>query len=98
MSFDRRMFLKFAGGGVLGATISGAGLKTIADVNAALANEQLRVPGGPESWATAVCGLCPSGCGLRVRKVGQRAVKIQGNPLHPVSRGGLCPKGLAGLQ
>ncbi len=98
MSVDRRVFLKFAAGGALGATVSGAGLKTIADFNAALAQEQMRVPGGPESWATALCGMCPSGCGLRVRKIGKRAVKIQGNPLHPISRGGLCPKGLAGLQ
>jgi anaerobic selenocysteine-containing dehydrogenase len=25
-------------------------------------------------------------------------VRIGGNPLHPVSRGGLCPKGVAGIQ
>lgn len=96
--FDRRNFLRFAAGGAVGAVTSGAGLKTISDFNAALANEMERVPGGPESWATAVCTLCPGGCGLRVRKIGKRAVKIQGNPLHPISRGGLCPKGLAGLQ
>jgi anaerobic selenocysteine-containing dehydrogenase len=28
----------------------------------------------------------------------ERAVKIDGNPHHPVNRGGLCPIGLAGLQ
>jgi anaerobic selenocysteine-containing dehydrogenase len=73
-------------------------MKGISDLNAALANEQVRVPSGPESWATSVCTLCPGGCGLRVRLIGKRAVKIQGNPLHPVNRGGLCPKGIAGLQ
>lgn len=98
MSVDRRSFIKFAAGGALGATVSGAGLKSLADFNAALAAEQMRVPGGPESWATSVCNLCPGACGLRVRKIGKRAVKIQGNPLHPISRGGLCPKGLAALQ
>ncbi len=96
--FDRRNFLKVAAGGALGAAVSSAGLKAVGEFNAALASEQVRVPSGPESWATAVCTLCPGGCGLRVRKIGQRAVKIQGNPLHPVNRGGLCPKGLAGLQ
>ncbi len=100
MSFkvDRRDFLRFTAGGALGAASSGITLKGISDLNAAIASEQVRVPGGPESWATSVCTLCPGGCGLRVRMIGQRAVKIQGNPLHPVSRGGLCPKGLAGLQ
>jgi len=27
-----------------------------------------------------------------------RAVKIEGNPLHPINQGNLCPKGLIGLQ
>lgn len=96
--FDRRNFLKVAAGGALGAAVSSAGLKAVGELNAALVSEQVRVPAGPESWATAVCTLCPGGCGLRVRKIGKRAVKIQGNPLHPMNRGGLCPKGLAGLQ
>ena len=97
-TFDRRTFLKFAVGGAAGTAASGVSLKGISDLNAALANEQVRVPSGPESWATSVCTLCPGGCGLRVRLIGKRAVKIQGNPLHPISRGGLCPKGIAGLQ
>jgi anaerobic selenocysteine-containing dehydrogenase len=96
--FDRRSFLKFALGGAAGTVTSGVSMKGISNLNAALANEQVRVPRGPESWATSVCTLCPGGCGLRVRLIGKRAVKIQGNPLHPISRGGLCPKGIAGLQ
>jgi anaerobic selenocysteine-containing dehydrogenase len=95
---DRRKFLRFAAGGAAGAVSSGVTLQGISDLNAALANELVRVPSGPESWAPAICNLCPGGCGLRVRLIGERAVKIQGNPLHPVNRGGLCPKGLAGLQ
>ena len=97
-TFDRRNFLRFAAGGAVGAATSGVSLEAISTVNAALATEQVRVPSGPESWATGFCNMCPGGCGLRVRLIGNRAVKIQGNPLHPVNRGGLCPKGLAGLQ
>ncbi|MFW5902247.1 MAG: molybdopterin-containing oxidoreductase family protein, partial [Thermodesulfobacteriota bacterium] len=33
-----------------------------------------------------------------VRRVGSRAVKIDGQPDHPNNQGGLCPLGLAGLQ
>ena len=33
-----------------------------------------------------------------MRKIGERAVKLEGNPLHPVNGGRLCPKGHAGLQ
>ena len=97
-TFDRRNFLRFAAGGVVGAAASGVSLKGITTINAAIDSELVRVPSGPESWATAVCNMCPGGCGLRVRLIGSRAVKIQGNPLHPVNRGGVCPKALAGLQ
>jgi anaerobic selenocysteine-containing dehydrogenase len=97
-TFDRRNFLRFAAGGAVGVAASGVSLKGISTINAALDTELVRVPTGPESWATGVCNMCPGGCGLRVRLIGNRAVKIQGNPLHPVNRGGLCPKGLAGLQ
>jgi anaerobic selenocysteine-containing dehydrogenase len=33
-----------------------------------------------------------------VRVIDGWAVNIAGNPLHPVNRGALCPKGIAGLQ
>jgi anaerobic selenocysteine-containing dehydrogenase len=95
---DRRDFMRFAAGGALGTATSGVTLRGISRVNEALANEEVRVPGGPETWTPGVCTLCPAGCGLRVRKIGPRAVKVQGNPLHPVNQGGLCPKGLAQLQ
>ncbi len=95
---DRRDFMRFAAGGVLGAGASAAGLTGISRLNGALGSEEVRVPGGPEAWALGVCSLCPAGCGLRVRCIGKRAVKVQGNPLHPVNRGGLCPKGAALLQ
>lgn len=98
LRINRRKFLRFAGGGAVGAATSGVTLKGLSALNAALATEEINVPRGPEAWSLGVCSLCPAGCGLRVRTIGKRAVKIQGNPLHPVNRGGLCPRGLAGLQ
>lgn len=95
---NRRDFLRFTGGGALGLATSGVTLRGISTANAALAAEEVQVPAGPEAWSLSVCSLCPGGCGLRVRTIGTRAVKIQGNPLHPVNHGGLCPRGLAGLQ
>lgn len=52
---------------------------------------------GPERWVTTVCKQCPGGCGIRVRLIGDRPTKIEGNPFHPINRGKLCPKGQAGL-
>ncbi len=97
-TFDRRNFLRFAAGGAVGVATSGISVEGISKLNAAIDHELVKVPSGPESWVTGVCNMCPGGCGLRVRMIGKRAVKIQGNPLHPINRGGLCPKGLAGLQ
>ncbi|MDH4121005.1 MAG: molybdopterin-dependent oxidoreductase [Deltaproteobacteria bacterium] len=51
-----------------------------------------------EEWSLSVCQQCVGGCGVMVRQMDGRAVRIEGNPLHPVNQGGLCPKGLASLQ
>ena len=53
---------------------------------------------GEERWVLSTCALCDAGCGIKVRVVEGRAVKIEGNPEHPVNRGGLCSRGQAGLQ
>ncbi len=95
---NRRDYLRFAIGGAVGTATSGVSLRGISKLNAALATEEVKVPGGPENWSPSLCRMCPAACGLKVRTVGTRAVKIQGNPLDPVNHGGLCPKGLAGLQ
>jgi anaerobic selenocysteine-containing dehydrogenase len=95
---NRRDFLRFTAGGAAGVAASGVTLQGISTLNTAIAAEEVEVPPGPEAWSLGVCSSCPGGCGLRIRTIGKRAVKIQGNPLHPVNHNGLCPRGLAGLQ
>jgi anaerobic selenocysteine-containing dehydrogenase len=51
-----------------------------------------------EEWIPSICQQCIGGCGLLVRVIEGRAVKVVGNPLHPVSGGGICAKGLASIQ
>lgn len=51
-----------------------------------------------EEWIPSICQQCIGGCGLLVRVIEGRAVKVVGNPLHPVNGGGICPKGLASIQ
>jgi anaerobic selenocysteine-containing dehydrogenase len=51
-----------------------------------------------EQWLPTICGQCPAGCGIMVRVVDGRAVKIDGLPAHPSNRGKTCPKGQNGLQ
>ena len=95
--FTRRELLTVlgvaAGGGVL-AYAPDAAVKAF---RAAWGEDWVDVPVGPERWITSLCRQCPGGCGIRVRMVGDRPVKIEGNPFHPVTRGRLCPKGQTGL-
>ena len=53
--------------------------------------------GVPQYFAT-VCRMCPAGCGLLIRTMGGRAVKVEGNPAHPVSGGRTCARGQTALQ
>lgn len=55
------------------------------------------VDGVPQYFAT-VCQMCPAGCGLFIRTMGGRAHNAQGNPIHPVSGGKICSRGVASLQ
>lgn len=99
MPIDRRDFLKFILGGTLGTVVSPLPWVSMDEV-AKWSQRWAPVPEKGESAAiTSTCTLCPGGCGIRVRVIQkERAVKIDGNPNHPVNRGGLCPLGLAGLQ
>lgn len=54
-------------------------------------------PGSWELFATT-CRECPAGCGMHLWHRDGRVTKAEGNPEHPVNRGGLCPRGQASLQ
>lgn len=52
-----------------------------------------------DSWIPTMCGRCYAGCGIRVRRVNDVAVQIEGEPNSDMgARGGLCAKAIAGLQ
>jgi len=50
-------------------------------------------------WIPTQCRRCTAMCGILAHRVNGVAVRLEGNPDTSCgSRGGLCPKGLAGLQ
>ena len=51
-----------------------------------------------DSYVASTCLQCPAGCGIAARIVSGRIVKIEGNPLHPINLGSICPKAHYGLQ
>jgi len=55
------------------------------------------VPGVLVEYRT-VCRACPVGCGATARVREGRVVKLEGNPLSPLSGGALCVRGQAELE
>ncbi len=53
------------------------------------------VVAGLSTWFATSCRECPAGCGLLVRNRDAHAVKVEGNPLHPINAGKTCPRGQA---
>ena len=45
---------------------------------------------GVASWFASVCGGCSAACGTLVKVRDGRPIKLEGNPDHPLSQGGLC--------
>ncbi len=100
MEFSRRNFIKFVAGGLGGTLLSPLPWKLIDDIAIWTQNwSWVPVPErGQFSFVNTVCTLCPGACGIQVRKVGSRAVKIEGRSDYPVNQGAVCPLGMAGLQ
>jgi anaerobic selenocysteine-containing dehydrogenase len=51
-----------------------------------------------EKVIRTICDACMSQCGCLVHVKNDKAVKIEGDPDHPLSKGFMCPKGLSFLQ
>ncbi len=100
MKIGRRSFLSFIIGGAAGTALSPLAWKSMDDSSIWSQNwPWTPVPAdGEVSHVNSVCTLCPGGCGITVRKVDDRAVKIEGMKGHPVNDGGVCILGLSALQ
>ncbi len=53
---------------------------------------------GLSTYYATTCRECAAGCGIIVRTMQGRALKVEGNPEHPVNRGKTCPRGQISLQ
>jgi len=101
MEITRRKFLK--------GTAAGAGIAALAGVHGKVLVKSAAASTGAagEHFVNSTCRQCPARCGIRVRVVNGKAVKIDSNPIHPINnylkgdsagQGGLCPKGAGGLD
>lgn len=100
MKIDRRSFLSLGIGVTAGITLSPLPWKLTDDLSIWTQMwPWTPVPkDGAESYTNSTCTLCPGGCGISVRMIDGRPVKIEGMKGHPVNDGKLCLLGLSGLQ
>ena len=100
MKVDRRSFLGLGLGAVAGAAVSPAGIKLTDDSSIWTQNwPWTPVPrDGEVTFENSACSLCKGSCGISIKKVGGRAIKIEGQTDHPNNKGGICLHGIAGLQ
>jgi len=96
---SRREFLKLLKvGGATTVALSGCGRLSRKVVRRPYREmPEYQLPGDSVHYATA-CQECSAGCGLVVRTVEGRAIKVEGNEDHPVNHGGTCSRGQAAVQ
>src|SRR5262249_20270734 len=92
----RRDFLKLAGIGVAAAA-SGCASPPAERLIPYLVAPQDILPGVPY-WYATTCRECAAGRGVLAKAREGRGGKLEGDPAHPVNRGGLCARGHAALQ
>ena len=102
MHLTRRAFLRLTAGNSLAVAVGGLGTQCPAQfpgnwISEPLPPVQNIKPVELIRYATT-CRECPAGCGMHVRHVNGRSLKAEGNPDHPVNRGGLCARGQSALQ
>ncbi|MGD9486978.1 MAG: TAT-variant-translocated molybdopterin oxidoreductase [Calditrichaceae bacterium] len=93
---SRRSFLRAAGftvtGSILASCVKGPVEKAIP-----LLNRQEEVVPGEAYWYASTCKGCSASCGILTKNSDGRPVKIEGNPEHPISKGGVCAVGQASI-
>jgi molybdopterin-containing oxidoreductase family iron-sulfur binding subunit len=93
----RREFLKVLGSTGAAATAVGCSMERVEQLIPYVVSPDHTVPGVSTHYAT-VCRECSAACGVIAETRDGRAIKLEGNPDHPVNHGALCARGQAALQ
>ncbi|MBI5714381.1 MAG: molybdopterin-dependent oxidoreductase [Chloroflexi bacterium] len=91
----RREYLKLAAVAAGGAATMGGVQSLLISRSVAASASGMLITSAEDVIVSGVCSLCPSGCGILTRVADGHVVKLEGNPMHPINLGALCPKGQA---
>jgi anaerobic selenocysteine-containing dehydrogenase len=96
---SRRDFLKIAGvSAAATAVLTGCGPASRYVVREPYAQMPEYTYNGQSTYYATTFRECPAGCGIIVRTMQGRALKVEGNQHHPVNQGKTCSRGQAALQ
>ena len=96
---SRRDFLKVMGAGIAATTIvTGCGPESRYVTRTPYTKMPEYTYNGLSTYYATTCRECPAGCGIVVRTMQGRALKVEGNNNHPVNLGKTCSRGQASLQ
>ncbi len=94
--FNRRGFLEATGFALFASALEGCGRAPVRNAMGPATQIAGSVAGKSNYYAT-VCGACSAACGCLVKNRDGRPIKLEGNPEHPLSQGGLCAMGQAAI-
>jgi len=92
---DRRSFFKMMGLALAAGALSGC-RKPVEKILPYLDPPPEATPGVAQ-WYASTCPGCSAGCGVLVKVRDGRPIKLEGNPDHLMSQGGLCATGQAAV-
>jgi Fe-S-cluster-containing dehydrogenase component len=93
---SRRDFLVAAGFAFAGVCVPGCYRAPVKEDIPLLYQPEGVVPGIPTFYAST-CDACSASCGMLVKNHDGRPTKLEGNPEHSLSKGGLCAAGQASI-
>src|SRR5574341_607144 len=85
---SRRTFIELAG--LAAAAVALQSCKTPEQKIIPYVKQPVELTPGVANWYATTCGGCSAACGALARVCDGRPVKLEGNPEHPLSGGGLC--------
>jgi len=100
-TINRRRFLDLSKSAIIGsaAVLGASGLSSrgVFDAQGSQAQDDLSTEVTGDRVVHSYCDVCFMTCGINVIVRDGKAVSIEGNPHHPISRGKLCRRGTGGL-
>lgn len=98
LDVSRREFMRISGVAAATAAMAGAACRNPKEYVSPYVDRPEEIRIGKGNYYATVCSGCSTGCGVLVETRAGRPIKIEGNPDHPVSRGGTCARGQASYR